>query len=307
MTPPASALNLSIDNVWWEPSVARPTPAGGNFGVFTETASHKTAGEFGLGVQGNFFIWENTLVAATQNPYEGSQSISLQSAPGLTWFGAAFTPNVKYNLTAFNNPNGKLRFAMKTSSSTTFMIGMKSGNIDGVGQKWLTFQAGSDPYGFVRDGQWHAVEIPMSDMGPEVDLSQVSQLFRGFGHSGPITGIELDDIYFTGGGALHTNVVSAADSGRGRHQLAHARRHELHRAMDRPAWPPTPAGTLWPARHRGRWHNQVAVRPDRGLARASFTVSCNRLEHWNCGKNNQNCNRIPNAIELLATTRTESI
>ena len=81
MTRRASALNLSIDNVWWEPSVARPTPQNGNFGVFTETASHKTAGEFALGVQGNFFIWENTLVAGTQSPYEGSQSISLQSRP----------------------------------------------------------------------------------------------------------------------------------------------------------------------------------------------------------------------------------
>jgi beta-glucanase (GH16 family) len=207
--PPAAALTLSLDNVWWEPSAARPTPGNGNFGVFTETAAHKTAGEFGLGVQGNFFIWESTLVAGVQSPYEGSQSISLQSAPGPTWFGAAFTPNVKYNLTAFNNPNGKLRFAMKTSSAVTFMVGMKSGNIDGVGQKWLTFQAGSDPYGFVRDGLWHAVEVPVSDLGPELDMSEVSQLFQVLGTSGPIPSIELDDIYFTGGGILQTNIVAA--------------------------------------------------------------------------------------------------
>jgi hypothetical protein len=206
----APAMNLSIDNVWWEPSAARPTPAGGSFGVFTETVLHKNAGEFALGVQGNFFIWENTLVAVAQSPYEGSQSISLQSAPGLTWFGAAFTPNVKYDLTAFSSPNGKLRFSMKTSASTTFMAGMKSGNIDGVGQKWITFQAGSDPYGFVRDGQWHTVEIPMSDMAPEVDLLEVSQLFQVLGVNGPISRIEFDDIYFTGGGSLRTNVVSAA-------------------------------------------------------------------------------------------------
>ena len=206
---PAPAMNLSIDNVWWEPSVARPTPAGGNFGVFTETAAHKNAGEFALGVQGNFFIWENTLVAGVQSPYEGSQSMSLQSAPGPTWFGAAFTPNVKYNLSAFNNPNGKLRLALKTSASTTFTLGMKSGNMDGVGQKWFTFQPGSDPYGFVRDGQWHQIEIPVSDLGPEVDMSEVSQLFQLLGTTGPIPGIEFDDIYFSGGVALKTNVVSA--------------------------------------------------------------------------------------------------
>ncbi len=206
---PASPLQLSIDNVWWEPSVARPAPGDGSFGVFTETAVHKTAGEFALGVQGNFFIWENTLVPAAQSPFEGSQSISLQSTPGLGWFGAAFTPNVKYDLSAFRPPQGKLRFSMKTSSSTTFMIGMKSGNIDGIGQKWINFQAGSDPYGFVRDGQWHTVEIPMSDMVPEVDLLEVSQLFQVLGVNGAISNIQFDDIYFTVSGILRTNIVAA--------------------------------------------------------------------------------------------------
>jgi beta-glucanase (GH16 family) len=207
--PPAAALNLSIDNVWWEPSVVRPRPSGGSFGVYTETGAHKDAGEFALGVDGNFFVWEHTLVPTPQNPYEGGESISLQSAPGPTWFGAAFTPNVKHDLSAFNNPNGKLRFALKSSASTTFMVGMKSGNMDGVGQKWITFQAGSDPYGFVRDGQWHAIEIPIADLGPEVDLSEVSQLFQILGTSGPIPGIEFDDVYFAGGAALQTNIVSA--------------------------------------------------------------------------------------------------
>jgi hypothetical protein len=89
------------------------------------------------------------------------------------------------------------------------MVGMKSGNMDGVGQKWITFQAGSDPYGFVRDGLWHTVEIPIADLKPEVDLSEVSQLFQILGTSGPIPNIELDDIYFAGGASLQTNVVSS--------------------------------------------------------------------------------------------------
>ncbi|HUJ09342.1 MAG TPA: family 16 glycosylhydrolase [Verrucomicrobiae bacterium] len=195
-----SALNLSIDNVRWEPSVARVTPENGNFGVYTETAANKTAGQFALGVQGNFFVWANTLVPITQHPYEGAEDISLQSAPGLTWFGMAFTPNVKYNLSAFRYPGCKLEFAMKTSSTATFMVGMKSGNIDGVGQKWITFQAGSDPYGFVRDGNWHVVDIPMSDFAPEVDLSAVSQFFEVLSTTSAISDIELDDIHFTNGG-----------------------------------------------------------------------------------------------------------
>jgi beta-glucanase (GH16 family) len=206
---PSTALNLSIDNVWWEPSLARTTPTNGDFGVYTETALHQTAGEFALGVQGNFFIWNNTMVAAPQHPYEGVQDISLQDG-GLGWTGMAFTPNIKYNLTAYGSPNSKLEFAMKTSSSTTFMVGMKSGNIDGVGQKWITFQPGSDPYGFVRDGQWHVVDIPMTDFGPEVDLGAVSQFFEILSTTAAISSIELDDIHYTSGGPLQTNVVSAA-------------------------------------------------------------------------------------------------
>jgi beta-glucanase (GH16 family) len=199
--PPSSGFNLSIDNVWYEPSVPRLTPANGNFGVYTETALNKDAGEFILGTDGDFFIWENTLVEAAQSPYEGSESISLESAPGLSWFGAAFTPNAKHNLTAFRYTESRLHFALKTSSSTTFWIGMKSGNVDGVGQKWITFESGSDPYGFVRDGNWHLIDIPMSDIATEVDLSQVSQLFQVLGINGPISDIEFDDICFTGGGS----------------------------------------------------------------------------------------------------------
>lgn len=198
--PPAAALNLSIDDVWWEPSPVRPAPFQGSFGVFTEAPPHQDAGVFSPGIDGDFFVWENTLVDRPQSPYEGGASISLGSAPGPTWFGAAFTPNVKYNLTAFRFPESKLRFAMKSSASTTFMIGMKSGNVEGIGQKWITFEAGNDPYGFVRDGAWHVVEIPMSDIATDVDLFEVSQLFQVLGVDGPIAGIEFDDIHLSGGG-----------------------------------------------------------------------------------------------------------
>lgn len=196
----SAATNISFDNIWWEPSVPREIPENGNFGVYTENAAHKTAGQYVLGDDGQFFIWGDTMVDGTQTPYEGSESISLNSAPGMTWFGCAFTPTVKYNMTAFRYPESKLHFAMKTSSTVAFRIGMKSGNIDGIGQKWINFTSGSDPYGFARDGNWHVIEIPMSDFAPEVDLSEVSQFFEILGVNGPISNIEFDDICFTGGG-----------------------------------------------------------------------------------------------------------
>ncbi|MBW8001135.1 MAG: family 16 glycosylhydrolase [Planctomycetes bacterium] len=194
----SSPSAISLDNIYWEPSVARPTPANGSFGVYTEDATHKDAGEFALGVDGDFFVWENTLNATTETAYEGTESMTFTSA-GAGWFGMAFTPNVKYNLTAFRYPTSKLQFAMKTTATTTFQVGMKSGNVDGVGQKWITFANGSDPYGFVRDGAWHVVEIPMDDILADVDLFEVSQLFQVLGFV-DISNIGIDDICFTGGG-----------------------------------------------------------------------------------------------------------
>lgn len=200
---PGATINFSIDNVYWTPSVPRPTPQNGNYGVYTENPAHKTAGQLTLGVDGQFYVWENTLIPmpGTPTPYEGTSSLALTSTPGFVWFGSAFTPNIKHNLTAFRFPNSKLRFALKTTSTATFRIGMKSGNVNDIGQKWITFANGSDPYGFVRNGQWHVIEIPMTAFSDAVDLSEVSQLFELLGTTGPISNIQIDDVCFINGGA----------------------------------------------------------------------------------------------------------
>lgn len=217
----SASTTLSIDNVYWEPSVERPRPSSGNFGVYTETPEHQTAGKFKLGIDGEFFVWGDTLNSIAQNPYEGTESLSFASAPGLQWFGAAFTSAVKYDLSAWDNPNATLNFSMKTTSGTTFYIGMKSGNLigpppvwggnndgpEGVGQVWIKFASGSDPFGFARDGNWHTIEIPMANIIGDTDLSQVSQLFQILGVDGAISNIELDDIYYSGGRAFETIVV----------------------------------------------------------------------------------------------------
>ncbi|MBN2563814.1 MAG: family 16 glycosylhydrolase [Phycisphaerae bacterium] len=213
--PPSSTVAFAIDNVYWTPDVARPTPENGNFGIFTEDPAHRTAGHYQLGPDGEFYIWEHTLQEGAQTPYEGTTSLSLTSAPGLNWFGAAFTPTIKYNLSAFRYSESKLHFAMKTSSTTTFRIGMRSGNVNDIGQKWIEFANGSDPYGFVRDGNWHIVEIPMSDFTDSVDLTEVSMMFELLGVVGPITGIEFDDVCLLNGGeALSTGAgYPDADAG----------------------------------------------------------------------------------------------
>ncbi len=219
--PASGSATVAFDNIYWEPSVERPRPSNGNFGIFTETSEHQTAGSFELGVDGELFVWGETLIPVAQDPFEGEESLSFTSAPGLEWFGAAFTSAVKHDLTAWDNPNATLNFSMRTTSNTTFYVGMKSGNLigpppvwggnndgpGGVGQVWIQFSPGNDPYGFVRDGNWHSIEIPISDIAGDTDLSQVNQLFQILGVDGAISNIELDDIYYAGGRAFETTLV----------------------------------------------------------------------------------------------------
>ena len=72
----------------------------------------------------------------------------------------------------------------------------------GLGRNGSTFRdraaTPTDLFGTVN---WHVVDIPMSDFGPEVDLSAVSQFFEILSQSAAISNIELDDIHFTNGGA----------------------------------------------------------------------------------------------------------
>lgn len=199
-----AAANIAIDNVYWIESDTAPTPANGSYGIYTETAEHKTSGQFNLGVDGDFYIWENTLTPITATTFEGTESLTYKSADGLTWFGAAFTANKKLDLTAFSYADSYLHFTMRTYSTATFQIGMKSGNVQNIGQKWITFKSGSDPYGFARDGSVYEINIPMSDFASDVDLSQVSQLFELLGTEGAIGGFQIDDICFIGG---HTPAI----------------------------------------------------------------------------------------------------
>ncbi|MEC9091948.1 MAG: hypothetical protein VX438_04525, partial [Planctomycetota bacterium] len=195
---PGQPVRLSIDHVWWQPSGQRPRPVGSSFGVFTDQPAHRLAGAFKLGRDGNFFIWEKTLTQTRLKPFEGQHSIGLKSSGG-PWCGAAFTPNVKYDLSRFSRPSARLHFAIKTRSKKTFKIGMKSGNVKSVGQKWVTFKPGADPFGFKRNGEWQVVEIPMSEFANEVDLSQVSQLFEVLADDGAVEEVGLDDICFLDG------------------------------------------------------------------------------------------------------------
>lgn len=194
---PATAMEIALDNIYLSESVALPAPEFGSFGIYTETAAHRDAGDFGFGVNGDLFLWDDTLTLEPGNVQEGNASLNLKSA-GKGWYGMGLTARQGFNLTAFDNPNGKLHFSMKTTDQGPFQIGIKSGNVDVIGQTWIYFKPGNDPYGFVRDGQWHEIVIPVSDLAKDLDLFDVRQVFQVLG-TGEITSIAIDDIYLSGG------------------------------------------------------------------------------------------------------------
>lgn len=194
---PAADMELAIDNVYWSESIALPAPEFGNIGIFTETAAHKNAGDFAFGVNGDLFLWENTLTIEPGAGSEGSAALNLKST-GKGWYGMGLTAREGFNLTAFDNADAKLHFSMKTTHTGDFQIGFKSGALNGIGQKWINFKAGSDPYGFARDGQWHEIVIPVSELAKDLDLFDVRQLLQVLG-GGEVTNLSIDDVYISGG------------------------------------------------------------------------------------------------------------
>lgn len=210
---PSSPVTFAIDNIYWQDGT-KVTPQNGDYVLYSDTKTG--VDKFDQGIDGDFFVWENTLNSQTTPANEGSNVLSFTNA-GKGWFGAAFTPNNVYNLTGFRNTNAKLVFSLKTSDTTTpFYIGMKSGTRDGEGQKWIAFEPGQSPYGFVRNGTWQVVQIPMSDIYDAVDLMEVTQLFQILG-TGNIANIAIDNIYFSGAGAAqpdgNTNTPPTANAG----------------------------------------------------------------------------------------------
>ncbi|VUD68954.1 Beta-glucanase [Thalassocella blandensis] len=195
---PAEAMNLAIDNIYLTESIALEAPEYGSYGIYTETPEHRSAGDFGFGVSGDLFIWEDTLTLLDADPAEGNSALNLAST-GKGWFGMGLTAREGFNLTAFDNADAKLHFRMKTTDQTPFQIGLKGGNVDVIGQKWIYFTPGNDPYGFQRDGAWHEIVVPVAtDIARDVDLFDVRQVFQVLG-VGEINNLSIDDVYLSGG------------------------------------------------------------------------------------------------------------
>ncbi|MBN2484965.1 MAG: T9SS type A sorting domain-containing protein [Bacteroidales bacterium] len=178
---------LSIDRITWEVN----EPAAGYYGIFTNNPAitNKLAID---DVTGHIYIWNETVTFNTSYPaYEGADVLSLSSAGSAGWYGFGIFSDNPVSLESYSN--GYLNLMLRTNSTNDFWIGVAGANST---EAKIDFKNGQDPYGFVRDGKWHKIAIPVADMlAKGIDLSGSGNIFMLGG--GTIQRIAIDDIYFS--------------------------------------------------------------------------------------------------------------
>lgn len=178
-----SAGNVKTDSA----VVTAGGPSLPTFGVFTDTTPI-TEG-ITPGADAQIFVWENTLTSGSIPPYEGENVISWVTA-GMGWFGAGIQANQAQDLSAY--AGGTLQFMIKIPSTVTFKIGIT----DGPNENYVTFPAGQEAFGLVRDGEWGRAVIPLDTIITSVNLSSVSYLFTILEESGAQCEFAIDDIWY---------------------------------------------------------------------------------------------------------------
>lgn len=186
-TPSADGY-ISIDQV----VVKTTVPAEGFYGIFTNNPLI-TEGFVVDNVNYNLYIWENSLSFNTFWPaYEGEEVYSCKSTGQKDWFG--FGLNSKNPLNFSSYTNGYLNISLRSNSNDAFEIGMDT---DGGTSALIVFDGSDDPYGFARDGEWHHLNIPMSDLiAKGLDINNINHVFR-FGGGGSIDNIAMDNIFLS--------------------------------------------------------------------------------------------------------------
>lgn len=183
-----------FDEIYWSENAPEnlTRPVGSRFGIYTDRVCD--AGSFNSATEGGLLLWNKangTLTPGT--PFEGTTGQAF-TAPTAQWYGLGFTPTKLHDLSAF--AKGHLHIALKVPASVTtdFKLGLKSPGGTAVRESWIKFKNGGDPYGLVRDGQYHELLIPAADF-VNSDLSAIAILFMIAG-DGPAT-LEFDDVYWT--------------------------------------------------------------------------------------------------------------
>ncbi len=132
-----------------------------------------------------FYIYSSTFTQETETTerIEGYVSDRI-TVGGVGWWGGGIQSNATVDLSAWDT----LHFSAMSEDIADFDIRMQSGTEGAVE---------ASGYGFAGDGEWHAMEIPLSDL-TGVTLSTVTGLFIFIGEGDPEGSvIYFDNLYYT--------------------------------------------------------------------------------------------------------------
>lgn len=107
----------------------------------------------------HLYVWENTAEGyeASGEPYEGGQYSCLHITAPAGWFGFGVVSDTPIDFSPLYEQPYFLRFAIKTASLMPLFVKLEGQN----GTSAVVYLKGN--YEFLRDDQWHLIEIPMSD------------------------------------------------------------------------------------------------------------------------------------------------
>jgi beta-glucanase (GH16 family) len=157
------------------------------YGIYTDTAW--ISNKLRFGVDANLYVWNNLTTIAGATPKEGTNVMAYTAAAG-NWFGLGISHDVR-NLSHF--ANGYLKFWFKTTYQGSFRFSV----ISASGQYDLSFAAGEQKLGLLRDGQWHQVIIPVNTL-TGLDLTNITQGFTFSGDApAAAASFYIDQVYYT--------------------------------------------------------------------------------------------------------------
>lgn len=147
----------------------------------------------------NIYIWNGLKLSTVTNAndaFAGNEFMRMKVNPGVDWFGFGLhcgpaNPSVK-NMVGYNY----MTFACRAKpDAVDFKILIKHSYSQ---ESWLDLKDGQ--FGFVKDGQWHQVKIPIETWIPKVNLKSVVIWFaiaQGNGVTPKASTIDFDEIYWT--------------------------------------------------------------------------------------------------------------
>ncbi len=202
--------------------VTRGTVTANRYSAYMDTL---TAGEARPGEMPRFDAWDSGATAgyaqtadaaATIDPGNG---IDITPKPAVWGWGLALgLPTSTEDLSNFNSASGRLNFSINTTYAGKLEIGFFTGSAAAGSAFDVYLPISSGQYGYVNDGKWHEVSIPIKDITPrgamaygmtdpnkaKLDMSKVQSVFviadryAVTGNSANVTTrLKIDAIYWS--------------------------------------------------------------------------------------------------------------